>query len=287
MEVGPFLDPALPVYDPDPVNRQHNLIRGRVGWWLCRPNTMGLKVWPDVMGLNHAIFAAPGSGQTWSTGFRPGGAGELYFGTGSSYVTLAGSPSLAVAGDLTIALSANFTSVLGGGSNTLVGGYKATSPFSGYGLRRNSSSSSLEYWDGTAWRVFGVDAELAKWRRLVVSVIGTTATLYRDGLAVGSAACTAVASYVGQRCLAAAADGGTSAVVRLDDVSINARGWSAAEAWQDYDLSRQGNIGLLNRYVPSTIPFGTGGGGGPSNIFAPTNFAASNVASSIFLGVNR
>jgi hypothetical protein len=80
--------PSRP-YLPEPVNLNHPLARGLVGWWLVYPGLGGGQVWWDLANQNHGILnSMTASTNGWNGTTRPGGFGSMLFDGSASYVSM-------------------------------------------------------------------------------------------------------------------------------------------------------------------------------------------------------
>lgn len=249
----PSLVPWSPVNLRDPMNRQHPLNRGRLTWHLAMPGLTGGRQFFDLCGLTHGtltILTTAG----WRPTYRPGGAGLGNVGMGfntSGYVDLGTPPAVKAATAITVAAWATATTSRGdlfsqwGASNRflLSSAIAAAGKFSFY--VENSSGSSFINVDAS------VSITTGNWCRVLGTYDGTTVRIYINGVAAGSTG-GGVGLFTGSTGNVKIGD---SAAVPYsgvgDDFTIWGRALSAAEAQQDYDLSRRGYPGVLNR-----IPFG-------------------------------
>lgn len=238
-----WLDNLGPVFLSEPVNRQHPLNQGRVGWWLTLPGIDGGRLWYDLLGLHHGTLTGP----SWQGTTRPGGWGQLTF-TGTNYVNIALPPltnNLAVATWCYLTAAGNFPMVLSNNASPQI-----ELRFSGTTLKPEWNYAYAS--TGAADLVSATPIALRTWVHLCAVNTGTTATVYVNGVSVISGSCTATA-------VPAVFDvGGRGASLNLtggvDDVSVWNRALSATEVWEVYTLSRIYYPGVLNRLTPPLWP---------------------------------
>ncbi len=199
----------------------------------------------------------------WRPPTRPGAEANTLF-NGSAYMeTLSGTSVLPTALNLsapfTIAAWAKATTVSGSAStgNILTG----SSGSNGYALSVGGNTSHYgvtSFWDGANWDVpsSGTVWSSNTWYRVLVSVTGTTATFYLNGVQDGgTATISALSSYTGLRYVGSGTIGASPLWTgNIDDVTIWSRALSAAEARADHDLSLAGYPRVLigpQLYVPA------------------------------------
>lgn len=274
MRVGPWLDTSWPVFTPQPIYRGHPLNHGRVSWWLTLPGLEGGKSWHDLLGL---IPGALTNGPSWGGTTRPGGWGQLNFDGSNDVVYAAGLTTSAPAALIlpntvsiaawvrTAATPANFATIAGLEYSSPRG-----NPFASYKLHSNFNSSQPAFVLGIGGTQTALNAGAGfgglvtgRWYRLVGTYDGATQRLYIDGVQVasqsasGSLAHTSTGPFmIGANAVAAEATNGA-----IDDVTVWGRALSAAEVRADYDLSRAGYPGVLNRWRPSVTTIAVSGGG--------------------------
>jgi hypothetical protein len=253
--VAPTLETARPVWLADPVNRNHPLNQGRVAWWLALQGIDGGKFFYDLMGLVHGTLTA---GVSWSGSARPGGWRHLSLdGTNGHYVSLPTAASLNITPNITVAAWIRTT----GTSGHIYGGYKNSSPFNGMGLGMGfaGNGAQVSVWTGGASWIDDGGAGLrindGKWHRVGCVVKGASETSFVDGVGfvLGSLG-NSIPSYSGVRGIGGrAVDGDSPFPGDLDGLSVWNRALSAAEMRADYDSSRIGDPGVLNRMGPAAF----------------------------------
>lgn len=87
-----------------PINWDHPLNDGTVGWWLNVPHWQGGTTWRDLTGRNHGALTNMDPATDWKTGGRPGGWGALDFDGANDYVEATIPPSLTTSSDVTVSL---------------------------------------------------------------------------------------------------------------------------------------------------------------------------------------
>jgi hypothetical protein len=235
-----------PVAADSAVNRDHPLNRGRIAWWLQAPGTAnGGGRLVDLCGRYHGTLTNMTSASWKST--QQGEPGLNFVGASSQYVTFSSLTSLNFAGGslawwLYPTLAFNDGATHGwfgpssGGDNPSFQKFSTGNLFCGWtGGRVTVAASAANYTQNT-------------WQRYMFTwVSGGTHTLYRNGVSLGTAtggtvSAANVAMMMG-RCVPSSGffTGG------IRDQSIWSRTLSAAEVLSDYNLSRQGYPGVLNR----------------------------------------
>lgn len=248
MLISPVLSPSRPVFLPDPVNRSHPLNDGRIAWWLSLPGWEGGNRWFDLMGLNHGTLTSmTTAGTGWAPTTRPGGWEHVLFGNGTHVVT----PMAATLGSFAVA--AWFLSTGVGNADRILDKNYA----SGFWLGRNGGSANS--WGGgiqEAGAPYGTYVTLPdrQWHRIMMMRVGTQKYLFGDGGVVSVASTVAATAMDTVPIWMGTTGGGVNGFTgSIDDVSI----WSASPlatsnpagfAAMDYDLSRRGYPGVLNRY---------------------------------------
>jgi hypothetical protein len=252
-----------PVYLPAPVDTDHPLNHKRLAWWLTLPELAGGQSWYDIMGLYPGTLQGMGATAGWRTTTRPGAWGSVLFDGTSGHDVLITSSFTTLAltgGPLSIAAWVNTSS----NNVTLVSHMPNGGSFSGWEMTcgQGVTLGHCGFWNGSGWVQGGTVFSDGNWHRVIVTNNGTTTSFYLDGKPDGSSAhagpnAPSAGLFLGSRA------GGSSAPLSgsLDDVSIWGRVLSPLEARQDYDLSRQGYPGVLNRMSAAfySIPSGVSG----------------------------
>jgi hypothetical protein len=254
----PILSRFAPVDLRNPVAKGHPLNRGRVAWYLTLPGWYGGSKFYDLMGLNPGTLASMGNTSNgWRATTRPGGWGHVLFAGGSANVAapnffgtlLTGKVASAAAWMYPTGSLTAYQSVFDGTSSTQ--NNRQISVFLGGAANHlfvsfaNGGTGGTEITLTDSW-------VLNTWQRLLVTSDGTTITVYRNGRSVGSAAAgigtgfTAV-NASGWQIGNNPSGGGAAYVGAIDDACVWSHALSTAEAKADYDLSRQGYPGVLNR----------------------------------------
>jgi hypothetical protein len=175
-------------------------------------------------------YARPVNAPAWGTGTARDGGPNLVLNGSNQYATLPDVAALDLGGGpATLAASIRISAA--GSYYVIVGGYSPAAPYAGYGLMI-TNTGNLAYWSGVtqAW-VNSASATYndGVWHLVGVSVAGTTARFYRDGLPDGSAATNEPNSFRGVRTLGATADGTNPFNGSLGPVWLWGRGLSDAE----------------------------------------------------------
>jgi hypothetical protein len=242
----------------NPVNGRHFLNRGRVAWWLPLPHLYGGGRLYDLKGLNHATLNAMGGASNgWRPTTRPGGWGHLLTDGTAGYV------------------SAPVPAGIGGATAATIAGWvyrSATGTKQAFGFGTGSGANRFNliwftdnniYCEVQAGYAYAVSTATG-WHRLALvydSAASPTSALYLDGVpltlsivgggAFGSGALPSAANLGGYWIGREVANGYCAG--SYDDLPVASRAWSAAEAWADYDLSRRGYPGVLNRRSPALL----------------------------------
>lgn len=241
---APVLDPARPVYLPRPVNWSHPLNRGRVVWFLALPGRVGGSTWYNLAASAHgAIGNATTSSSGWRPTTRPGGFGHFAFDSSDDQVDV---PAFAIPQGTAprswaawFRTSATGLKVLFDQGDTTANGTRFLLYDSGTGKMRLEMTGDTVF--GTTTVTDGA------WHRVVGTHDGSNASLYIDGLLEGSKFWLMnTPTTVGR--FGRSVDNSVSWPGEIDDVTSWARVLTAAEVRADYDLSRRGYPGVLNRY---------------------------------------
>lgn len=261
----------------NPVDWSHPLNQGRLAWWLCTDT-------PGWRGGNTLRDLARGAGRkphdaalggltppTWrGNSGRIGGRGSLRYSASNAAIGPNTSifPSGTVAGTLACWFIADSVSVdgrlvsFGQGANSVFALAVGRTSGKASGFARGAGFTLVELLAGPI--VAGV------WYHLAITMSGTTATLYLNGVAMATTGSVNVANTFGTMdgsfAYIGAGPGGTGASSAfsgtMDDVSAWNRALSKQEVPALYALSKQGYPGLLNRLssLEYSLP-GSGGGG--------------------------
>lgn len=241
----------------DGVNRAHSLSRGRIAWWLALPGRMSGRRWYDLAGSNHGTLT---NGPTWGGTARPGGSGEVRFDGSNDHVTIPDAPSLrpasiTVAASFRLASTPNFSAVA-------CKPYVAapwTPPYLSWLLRINNANQvEFSVGNGSGYSgsagAFGLTTPLVtgRWYHVAGTYDGSTIRAYLDAVAIGTGSYAGGAIGYASQPVLIGADHGSSPLGdyfpgQVDGVAIVDHAWSASEVRADYDLSRQGYPGVLNR----------------------------------------
>lgn len=231
------------------LNRSHPLNFGLVARWLALPGrTSGPRAY-DLAGSNHGTLAG---GAAWVTTTRAGASGAIACTATTDEVdlgpnsTLFPSPTDASVllwhrkRDATLRPSAAF-----GLAGTADGPHRV--------------GCHLPYSDGTAyfdWGGFAAGNRVSVaglawdtgWHRWAFTVGGGLGQrIYRDGVLVASNANTPTRTLTTDGFALNHGNGGDGDLADFDDVTLYLRAVSPAEVAADYDLSRRGYPGVLNR----------------------------------------
>jgi len=237
----------------------HPLNVGLVGWWLPLANGYGGSYLYDLLGLNHGTLT---NGPTWATG--PYGFGGLVLDGTNDYAPLPSSFP-AITGNLTCACwfktSAN--------TRHIFGGYDLSSPFSGwgFGIGLGTLSNKLTFWSRSSgtpgWVASVASVNTGAWVHGAVSLSGTSASFYVNGVLDVVRTVQVPASYSGTKSLFASTTGTNSFSGSATDIRIYSRAVTDGEAWQLYDQGVRGNPDLLRQYRRRAVLLRDSGGGAP------------------------
>lgn len=253
-----------PIDLANPVNRHHPLAQGLVAKWMVAPGLDGGRFFYDLMGLYHATLTNMDSASGWRPTARAGGFGHLLFDGLDDYGNIPSTTAFNLGTTFTVAASA-YSAVAVSPSVRKPIFSTRNGVSDGWHLEFGGSGGS----NRVAFITPGVfNAETADNTiapgvpyRVMYTRTGSTQRIYING--VNSSLITdspqsitdaTGARYIGQEVRNSAFWNGW-----LDDVSVWSRAPSAAEARQDYDLSRQGSPGLLNRLRPVFYSVAAGG----------------------------
>ena len=250
-----YPDTSIAIDPLGPVNYLHPLNRGLVGWWLAMPGGRtgyGTGKWRDLT-HNRNDGTLTNSGLEWQAQTHTGGKASLYMGGASDYV---GIPSTVIGALPNVAVTISmwiYPNAVGNYENV----FDATS-----GGASRQLSCFLGGAGGTYVAVAGVGGNGAantypwvanEWQYFLLTVSGSNVLVYRNGLLTAT-----VASALGGPFTAAElqiggnpSGGGTASSFRYDDIRINARNFTDAEAMALYMESLRGSPLTLRR---TTIP---------------------------------
>jgi hypothetical protein len=241
-------DVSRPIYLPDPVNRQHELNQGKVAWWLTVPGLDGGRYLYDLMGLFRGTLTSMGAGSGWKGTTRPGGFGHLVYDGTDDFISsglVQPSPPFSI-----------FAWVYPAGSvaRAIVG----ASVTSGIELRIDGAQTLSLLKQNTS-NIFTSAATVpnGSWSRVGAVYDGNNWGIYINGILTDSG--LSAQSFVSATTLIGKQNFGEQFSGNMDDVSIWNRLLSARDARTDYDLSRLGYPGLLNRIGPTLWSVGVGG----------------------------
>lgn len=230
-----------------PIDWGHPLARGLVSLWIPLPAWSGGSRLFDLCKRNDGTLT---NSMTWSSGGCPVGFGSTRVTTGAStsYVP-ATVPSLT---DYTIStwfrgLRKNFYAPLGHG-------YDGAFSFGAFSFSESSGVLTA------GWRVLyniisGTTLPDWEWTHLVGVREGSTSRLYQNGVLTASSG-SVDTTATGTAFTAAGMRGGTStstSTCEYGSTALYNRAMSADEIRLDYDLSRRGYPGFLNRVRPATL----------------------------------
>lgn len=292
MRIGPHLDPAWPVYLPDPVNRRDPLNRGRVALWLPVAPLDGGRQLYDLMGLSPGTLQG---GLTW-VGSDAGPALAGFAGGSTTYVDCGNGASLNPTGGLTlsawirttkITFDTNGTFAVARDDNTLGRSYAM-------GVIGGASTNFTLQINGAPTIVAGNWTTLGPgggsldntWVHLLAT--GDPAGGYRlfcNGAKIGTGAWVAPATTTGKTTLGQRTYSGFQGGLtgRLRSASLWNRGLSDVEATAEWSLSSRGYPGVLNRWRPSVATFAMTGGAVQD--IDPTGIASAEAIGNPTLGV--
>jgi hypothetical protein len=240
-----------PVAADSAVNRDHPLNRGKVAWWIQAPGVpAGGSRLVDLYGRNHGTLTGFSAGATpWQPSRHPSKFGQLSCATTASKVVFGLTDSVLPnlsAGTIILWQRKQDT------TNRISGAFGHT------GADNQAASVHLPYSDGNIYFDWGGKASI---NRLAVSGLswdmnwhhwafcvgsGLGVRIYRDGILVGSNTYVITRTTGGTWNLnvyqAIAGD-----LADIGSVATYNRGLTAAEVLSDYNLSRQGYPGVLNR----------------------------------------
>lgn len=255
----PFVSPAAGrfVDMSNPINWQHPLNQGRVGWWKCvaNPGWRGSNTLHDlVRGGGHNPNDGTLSGATipkWQgNGGLFGSSGALSFNGSTAFVATNNIPGPTFSALISVKTSSATSYFLGNDVQN-------TSGFL-LGYSGGSYIAQISHAGGLNNLVAGTVS--TNWCRVCLSVNGTTASIYANGKLVTSATITAMVAGSSGIGIGKVGILGNLLNGLADDVTIWNRALSAQDAALDYALSRQGYPGVLNYLTPqvsTTIPAAT------------------------------
>lgn len=171
------------------VNRSAPLNRGLVSWWMHLPNRLagGGNTFRDLMGRNHGTLT---NGPTWRGASRPGGAGSLSLASASSqYVAVGSSTAFNIAAnDFCISAWISPSDVA---TYQIIVGRDGDLTHRDVALGFGNTSGKLLYFTDRNNDATGVLLESSAvlttgWQHVAVTRIGSTLTLWRNGVSVGT-----------------------------------------------------------------------------------------------------
>jgi hypothetical protein len=255
------LDTLGMIYMPEPLNRNHPLMRGRIASWMVIPGLDGGSRWYDLVGVNHVVIetgTGKWTGQALSNITSPGGFGSWDNNKNNSAVNTA--PNANVQGP-PISFRA-WVRVTTAGSYQWV--FTGSGNHGGFGLGGGTGSCLTYYWEGNEYDFnSGLIPNPNEWTLVVVSINSTAATIYMiDSRGVASATntkthnnYTATAYYIG----ASATSSSQLWKGQFNDLAIYNREVFAQEARQYYDICRSGYPGIINRWPSRMLESSAGG----------------------------
>ncbi|MDB5937253.1 MAG: hypothetical protein JWQ01_4597, partial [Massilia sp.] len=245
--ISPTLDPAYPIFLPDPVNRHHPLNAGRRAWWLTLPGLDGGGTWYDLMGLCHAPLNNMDAASGYRGTTRPGGWGHLLFDGVNDFANAGSPPALSPTTGLSVAAWVRPTSTPATNAAIL-------KKNGSYILRFGASNALAAFINGSS--IVGGTAPNGAWSRVVSTYDQVNLKLYVNGLEVATNSLAVAITANGNPLSIGATTASAEALpASIDDVSVWGRGLSAAEVFADFMLSRAGYPGVLNRWRPSITTF--------------------------------
>jgi hypothetical protein len=251
------LDDFSPVNLADPVNREHPLNRGRVGWWLTLPGLAGGGTFWDLMGLNHGALTGMGAGLGWKGTSRPGGYGALQGDGTAACVIIPNSPSLNPTVGVTCSCWVKPASTADAG---LV--CKDSNVGRSYCLDIESSGKP-QFFIGPSQVVSASTTILTpgQWIHVCGTYNGAGTALYINGIQVATAAGSPTLNVTtGTVQLGAREYAGLREFCngQIDDCSIWNRGITPIEVYGLFNLSRLGYPGVLNRWPQRMVDLQSG-----------------------------
>jgi hypothetical protein len=236
-----------PINMQDPVNRQHPINHGRVGWWIALHGLDGGAFLYDLMGLVSGTLTNMGSGSGWHTPTRKGAFGHLVYDGSNDYVQMPYTAALNCTGGITIAAWIFLTSAFGG--KVVVGKpftTTHTSPFFDWLMYINST---VTFRIGTQVQTSTSSITQSVWTRIMLVADGTNWNFYLNGILDKTLTLAVLPTNTNSQGVRIGANVAAGEVFTggIDDVAVWNRGLSATEAQADYDLSRTYYPGVLNR----------------------------------------
>lgn len=238
----------------DPVNKEHSLNRGLVGWWMGLPTIGGGPSCYDLMGRSPVALTNMGnSSNGWRSNTRPGALGNaILFDGVAGYATPGAAPALEVYQRFGVFCWIKTTSA---------NGFCVAKDFStgarGWVLGVSAGKLYIEMNGSNQVSGIGPTINDGAWHHIGLSFDGSFAIGHIDGIYnVGSGATTTPSAnsaawvqfgrrqYVGFE---------TYFAGLIDDVRIYGRLPTSTEIKPLYDLSRQGYPGALNRMPASAV----------------------------------
>ena len=243
----------------NPLNVNHPLNNKRQSWWITMPGRSGPNVWFDLVAGLGAVFtvtpATPGS--VWSVQTNPGGLGSfLFLGNGGSS---SGSYFLAnpypYLGNITFLTWIRRGGQLGINSNAIASHAPITQSAGDwfiYYTSSNTLSIDIPFVLGNVVTGSTVFGNTTSWHRVGFSRSGISGswkyTIWVDGKSDGTASTASNPLTTNSRLgLGAYTPGPFYSNCYLNDIAIYPYAFDANLAALDYNVSRNGYVGVFNR----------------------------------------
>lgn len=248
-----YLDNLGPIFLPDPLNAHHPLNTGRVVWYLAVPGLEGASRFYNLCTKYIGALTGMTSGTSgWAGTTRPGGWGQLNYDGTDDRVNLSTMPTAPFLTEYTVAAWVKTATISGNH-----GIFASRNTRVQWQLDSNGADARMIVTDDgvahTMTATYTSAFSVGPWFRVVGVRSGNNVAIYVNGLAggtgttsMGTEAGSASAKNIGS------VDGGSAFWNgAIDDVSAWSRALTVNEVLADYELSRLGYPGVLNRWKPT------------------------------------
>jgi hypothetical protein len=234
----------------NPINRQHWAAQGLLAHWQVIPGLAGGAKLHELMGLPGGLETGLHGTLTNFTGASPWTPVSRERSGGLGHLTFDGVDDRIVLPAITIPVT-NTVMAWVRCDNTGTS-YPTALGFGTWELRLNSTTGKPEYVYSTNFAQDTVALTAKVWYHLAGVITGPTILLYVNGILKASATASTTAAEVIPN-IGCRSTGSLFWTGAIDEALIYNRAFSDAEIRNRYNLSLQGNPGLLNRISPAPL----------------------------------